>query len=262
MSESTSPPTYTNAHIRAAWAVHGFTATGTVVGMAGLHSVIGGDARAAILWLIAAMLLDGVDGPIARKLDVHKRIPTLDGNALDLVIDFFTCTIIPVAFLDKFDVVPHSWIPPIAFVILSLSALWMARTDQETPDRWFRGFPAEWNVIIPTLYLAGLNRWINLAVCIVFCTLMVTRVPFPHPVSVKPQRAISLTFMTLWIGSMTWLAIAGHPITWLRWILIVSPGWTVIQIVRRVISDRHVDDRMAPGGGWVGVPPGVGSGGS
>ena len=49
-------------------------------------------------------MLDGIDGPIARKLDVRNRIPTLDGNSLDLIIDYFTCTIVPVAFLDRFDI--------------------------------------------------------------------------------------------------------------------------------------------------------------
>ena len=40
------------------------TASGVIVGMLGLDSIIDGHARAAILWLVVALLLDGVDGPI------------------------------------------------------------------------------------------------------------------------------------------------------------------------------------------------------
>jgi phosphatidylcholine synthase len=239
---------YSHRDVRSAWAVHALTASGVIVGMVGLDAVIDGHARAAILWLVVALLLDGVDGPIARKLDVRNRIPTLNGNALDLIIDYFTCIIVPVAFLDRFNVLPDNTIATSGFVILFVSALWMARTDQETPDGWFRGFPAEWNVVIPTLYLIDASKWFNLAVCAVLCILTLSRVNFPHPISVREQRPISLAFMFLWIGSMTWLAIAQHQITWLRIILIVSPLWTVWQVLNRVRTQNHaaVDVPTAP----------------
>ena len=224
---------YTDRHIRAAWAVHALTASGVIVGMVGLNAVIDGHARAAILWLVAALLLDGIDGPIARKLDVSNRIPTLNGNSLDLIIDYFTCTIIPVAFLCKFDVLPDKTVGTLGFAILFVSALWMSRTDQETPDGWFRGFPAEWNMIIPTLYLLHPNPWVTFGVCIVFCALTLSRVEFPHPVSVREHRAISLAFMVAWLGSMIWLAIAQHDVAIARIILIIAPMWTIVQVVQR-----------------------------
>ena len=59
---------YSAGDVRSAWAVHALTASGVIVGMLGLHSIIDGHARAAIIWLVVALILDGVDGPIARKL--------------------------------------------------------------------------------------------------------------------------------------------------------------------------------------------------
>ena len=162
---------YRRRHINAAWAVHALTASGVIVGYVGLNSVIENHARAAILWLVGALLLDGVDGPIARKLEVQARIPTLNGNSLDLIIDYFTCTIVPVAFLYQFFNLPDNTVGPIGFAILFVSALWMARTDQETADGWFNGFPAEWNMIIPTLYLIRADPWVNVVVCVIFCGL-------------------------------------------------------------------------------------------
>ena len=130
---------YTRAHIRSAWAVEALTATGVIVGFVGLNSVIEGHARAAILWLVAALLLDGIDGPIARKLDVSKRIPSVNGNTLDLIIDYFTCTIVPVAFLCRFDILPSKTVGPLGFVILFVSVLWMSRTDQNIGSMPQRG---------------------------------------------------------------------------------------------------------------------------
>jgi phosphatidylcholine synthase len=224
---------YTDRHVRVAWAVHALTTSGVIVGFVGLNAVIDGHPRAAILWLVAALLLDGIDGPIARKLDVRNRIPTLDGNSLDLIIDYFTCTIVPVAFLCKFDILPSKTVGPLGFAILFVSALWMSRTDQETADGWFNGFPAEWNMIIPTLYLLHPNPWVTLAVCIVFCALTLSRVEFAHPVSVREHRAISLTFMVAWLGSMVWLAVAQRDVAVARIILIIAPMWTVVQVVMR-----------------------------
>jgi phosphatidylcholine synthase len=231
---------YSRRHIRAAWAVHALTASGVLVGYAGLNAVIEGNAAGAILWLVAALLLDGVDGPIARKLDVASRIPTLNGNSLDLIIDYFTCTIVPVAFLYQFaGILPNNTVGPVGFTILFVSALWMARTDQETPDGWFNGFPAEWNMIIPTLYLLRLDPWVSLAICVVFCALTLSQVQFSHPVSVRQHRPISIAFMVAWLGAMVWLAIADRDIRAARIVLMIAPVWTVVQVAMRHVHLRR-----------------------
>ena len=123
---------------------------------------------------------------------------------------------------------------------MSVSALWMSRTDQETDEGWFNGFPAEWNMIIPTLFLIRSNEWINLAICIVFCFLTLSRVQFAHPVSVRENRAISLTFMVAWLGSMLWLAVAQHDITAIRIVLSVAPLWTIVQTIHRMVVKRSI----------------------
>ena len=231
--QSPTPEVFTARQIQAAWAVHALTALGVIIGYEGLNSVIEGHARAAILWLVAALVLDGVDGPLARKLDVRNRIPTLDGNALDLIIDYFTCTIVPVAFLYRFDFLPDNTVGPVGFTMLFVGALWMARTDQETEDGWFNGFPAEFNMIIPTLFLIAANPWINLVVCLIFSVLTLSRVQFAHPVSVREHRYISLPMMAVWLAAMLTLAIAQHDIAAVRVVLIVAPMWTVAQVVHR-----------------------------
>lgn len=231
---------YRRHEIGVAWGLHTVTAAGVVVGYVGLNSVMEGHARAAILWLVAALVLDGIDGPIARAIDVGARVPVLNGNTLDLIVDYFTCTIVPVAFLYRFNVLPDDVGGPIGFAILLVSALWMSRTDQETADGWFRGFPAEWNMIIPTLYLVHADRWLSAVVCVAFCGFTLSSVEFPHPVSVRHQRGISIGFLLAWLGSMTWLAIAQRVIPPVRIVLILAPIWTVYQVISR-LAHRPVD---------------------
>jgi len=83
-------------------ALHAFTASGVLVGMAALVAVLDGSARLAIVWLLVAQLIDGIDGPLARRLLPDDDDPEYDGYVLDLVIDFVTCVLVPAAFLWQF----------------------------------------------------------------------------------------------------------------------------------------------------------------
>ncbi|NBC64298.1 MAG: phosphatidylcholine/phosphatidylserine synthase, partial [Bacteroidetes bacterium] len=49
-----------------AWLVHLFTASGVITVFMALIAAAENDFRAAMLWLIAAQLIDGVDGTLAR----------------------------------------------------------------------------------------------------------------------------------------------------------------------------------------------------
>ncbi len=226
----------------AAWAVHLLTASGVIVGLVGLNSVIDGHARAAILWLVVAMLVDGLDGPIARALDVKGKLPHCDGNALDLMVDYFTCVVVPVAFLDKFNVLPDNTIGITGVIILFTSVLWMARADIETGDGWFRGFPAEWNLIIPSLYLLHVSPWFNLVVCLIFAGLCVSRVEFPHPVQVRERRAVSLAFLLAWVVAMVGMAaiLPDRDNAVLRFIIVTAPMWMIFQVLERAWTNRQL----------------------
>ena len=82
----------------AAWAVHAFTASGAVMGLAALQATAAGDYRAAFLWMIAATAVDGVDGWLARLARVSELAPSVDGARLDDIVDYLTYVFVP-AFL-------------------------------------------------------------------------------------------------------------------------------------------------------------------
>ena len=82
------------------------------------------------------------------------------------------------------------------------------------------------------------NRWFNVVICLLFCGFTLSGVEFPHPLSERPVRKISVAFLVAWLGSMVWLAIVQHVIDWLRVTLMVAPMWTVLQVARRLVSKR------------------------
>ena len=76
--------------------------------------------------------------------------------------------------------------------------------------------------------------------------VLLSRVQFAHPVSVREHRAISLTCMIVWLGSMTWLAIAQHDIRMVRLVMIAASLWTVAQVLMRLARRPTSEDVTTP----------------
>ena len=192
------------------WLVHCVTASGAICGMLGIIAVSDHQPREAILWLAVAMVLDGIDGPAARAWSVAEHCPRIDGYTLDLIVDFVTCIVIPVIFLHQFHMLPDGASLYIGAFVLFVSALWMSRTDQMTPDHWFNGFPCEWNMIVPTLYLLRADQWVTAVVCVLLTLSQLTNWKFVHPMQVRRFRPLTVTVTVLWLGTVLWMT-AIHP---------------------------------------------------
>ena len=181
-------------------ALHAFTATGVLVGMAALVAVLDGSARMAIIWLLVAQLIDGIDGPLARRLLPDEATTKFDGYVLDLVIDFVTCVLVPAAFLWQFRMVNHDRSGMIAIAaLLMFSSLWFSRTDQQDDDSWFHGFPAAWNMVVPTFWLLDSSPTVTMVVVACLSILTMTNVQFAHPVRVVQWRIWNMTAISVWV---------------------------------------------------------------
>lgn len=225
---------------RLAWCVHALTASGVVIGLAGLVAAIDGNVRAALIWLLVAQVIDGVDGPLARALRVQTFVPRLDGYALDLVVDFVTCVVVPVAVLYRFDLLPPGLSLAANGLIMFTTALWFARTDMCTDDHWFNGFPGVWNLVVPSLVLLGTSRWTNLVVVVGFSLLSLTKVKFVHPVRVDEGRRLTLAVTAVWLGSMTWATVAYPDVPpECHTIMLVAPLYFAWLTVRRTVAERR-----------------------
>lgn len=182
--------------------VHGVTALGAVCGMFGLIAVADGEPKLAIVWLAVAMILDGIDGLGARAWFVRENVPRIDGNTLDLIVDFVTCIVIPVLFLHKFGMLPPGWSLIIGAFVLFMSALWMSRTDQMSDDHFFNGFPCEWNMVVPTLYLLQSPPWFTALACVVLSMTQLTNWKFLHPMQVRHLRPLNISVTITWLATV------------------------------------------------------------
>jgi phosphatidylcholine synthase len=189
------------------YALHVMTASGAAAGLLALQAVIDNNIRGALLWLLACQVLDGLDGPIARKIDVVFNAPRVDGNVLDLIVDYLTCVVVPVALMLRLNMLPPEFQTLIAAAVLLLSALWFARTDIETEDHWFNGFPAVWNLAVPTFLIFDTSQHATAIITILLAISQLTNIKFPHLVRVVRWRQITLPFgilYTLTLFILSW----------------------------------------------------------
>lgn len=212
----------------AAWAVHALTASGAVIGLLALFAVIEGDARKALLWLGLALVVDGIDGPFARKLDVASRLPRFDGALLDLVVDYLTYVVVPAVLLWQFGYLGNGWLAAAAAGWILFSSLYIfANLDLKTHDNYFVGFPAIWNVVALYMYVLDTEPTVNLVAVAVLGALSFTPIKAIHPLRVRDFRVITLSSALVWgltSFGLIWLPAAERP-DWMMVAWLASTFW-------------------------------------
>jgi phosphatidylcholine synthase len=185
----------------AAWLVHAFTASGAVLALLALLAVEQGDFRLAMIWLLIALAVDGVDGSLARQAQVKERAPRIDGDTMDLIIDYLNYVFVPALFVIRAGLVPASLGALMAALIL-VSALYnFTRRDLKTSDNYFRGFPALWNIVAFYLYVVGAGPEAGAVAVVAFAALTFAPVHFVHPFRVRDYGRWLPLLALVWAAS-------------------------------------------------------------
>jgi len=181
-----------------AFGVHIFTASGAALALFSLLAAIEHQWGLTFLLLGVALFVDGIDGTIARRLDVAERLPRWSGDVLDLVVDFLTYVFIPAFVVVASDLLPAYLAIPCAVAIIISGALYFADTQMKTKDNYFLGFPAVWNV--PAFYLLLLkpDPWIAAAAIALLAAATFMPIPFVHPFRVARMRLVTVGLLAVW----------------------------------------------------------------
>jgi phosphatidylcholine synthase len=180
--------------------VHVYTASGTVLAFLVVVAALDGDARRA-LWLgLAALVIDGSDGMLARRLRVKETIPQFDGARLDDIVDYITYVFAPVILLWTGGYLPRgTWGESLAALPLLASSYQFCRVDAKTDDHYFLGFPSYWNVIAFYAVVMHLSPS-TLATIFVVCSLLVfVPVKYIYPSRTLVLRKTNLVMAAVWL---------------------------------------------------------------
>ena len=184
------------------FAIHLFTASGAVWALLALVALIHGDLNLMWIWLGVALIVDGVDGPLARKFEVKEHLPNWSGETLDMVIDYITYAFIPAFVIYQqglFDKWLNGWMTLIiAAAIVITSIFYPAKKNYMSKDKCFIGFPICWNMLLFVLFILEPNT--NIALAIVILSLLLTFTPllFIHPVRVPVFAKTNISVSTIW----------------------------------------------------------------
>ena len=189
-----------------ALSVHLLTASGAVLSMFAMLAAVNGDWSLMFLWLVVALIVDGVDGPLARRYHVKTNWPTYDGVLMDLIVDYLTYVFIPAFALFQSGLLA-GWTGWLAIIVICFgSVVYFADTRMKTKDNSFAGFPGCWNMVILVLFAVQPVWEVILAIVTVLTIAMFLNIKFIHPVRTERWRAVSLPVAGLWVVLAGWAA--------------------------------------------------------
>ncbi|MEM7029683.1 MAG: CDP-alcohol phosphatidyltransferase family protein [Chloroflexota bacterium] len=212
-------PIITTQRKIAAWLVHAFTASGAVLGLFALDA-IHEQAYITAFWLLAVtVMIDAVDGVLARFAMTKVAASQIDGALLDNIVDYLNYVIVPAFFIIESNLLDASWRYWVAGAITLASAYQFSQRDAKTRDHFFKGFPSYWNIIVFYLFLLQFSSTTNLTILLGLCVLVFVPIKY-----VYPSRLDYLT-------TVPWLR---------RAMLLATIGWaTVTAIIMIIYPDSN-----------------------
>jgi CDP-diacylglycerol--serine O-phosphatidyltransferase len=198
-------------------------------GLTGIRFAIGGDWRGAVLAVILAAVLDGIDGRVARLMKAESRF----GAELDSLSDVIAFGVAPalILYLWSLQAVPHfGWLAALALAVCCALRLarFNAQIDMAPQPHKLAGFftgvpaPAGAGLAFLPMYLwlasgrAEFREPIVVAAwCLLVAFLMISNLATLSWASVRPRRGIRLELIAL-VGLVIaalltepWLSLVG-----------------------------------------------------
>ena len=193
------PPSWSWSGLRAA-SVHAYTATGAVLSLLIVLAAIEGDVERA-LWLgLAALVIDGTDGMLARRFAVKERLPWFDGALLDNIVDYLAYVFAPVVLLLQTGYLPGGTTGQVVAAIpLVASSYQFCRVDAKTDDHFFLGFPSYWNVVAFYAIALDLSAAVVSTIIVVCALLVFVPIGYVYPSRTQEFRTPTLLLSALWL---------------------------------------------------------------
>jgi phosphatidylcholine synthase len=206
-------------------AIHLLTASGIVLGFWAMILILENEAANALRVLAAAVIIDLIDGTFARRADVQKHVPSIDGALIDNLVDYTTWVFIPMFWAWSF--LDISFL--ICSIVLLTSLFGFSHIQAKTSDNYFRGFPSYWNFLVFYFFLFDFDPLIS-SFILVFCAILVFMpVKFIYPSRTKSwQRTTLLLALPFFIMILTMLYLFEDTPLWLAVSSLFYPVYYVI----------------------------------
>lgn len=212
-----------------AWTVHFYTSCGGVCAFFALLAINRAEWDQSMAWLLVCLFIDGSDGFFARRWNVRKVLPFMDGEQIDHVIDFVTYAFIPTYFIYASNLVPPSLALATSTYVLLISAFYYGKKGMVSDQNHFNGFPVLWNLVVFYLFFVfEFGPWFNLGLIIVFGILhfLPIKVSYPSHNLKRSKLPFVLSFIMIAVLlTILYIYPVRHPI--LTWTAIGAFGYFI-----------------------------------
>ena len=203
----------------AAFLVHILTASGILTGFMAILAINRSDWREGMMWLLVYLIIDGIDGSLARAVQVKKVLPNYDGKSIDDLSDYTNFVLVPVYFFYQADMV-GGWLEVFCVVVMLVStAVYYGKEDVVSNDYYFLGFTGMWNMVIFFLFfIFQFPSWLNAIIILLLALFQFLPIKFVYPSRQKRYKGFTMIVSCLLIVSM--VAIL--------WVFPYRPNWLLL----------------------------------
>lgn len=204
--------------------IHLLTASGAAWALLALLAISAGRYEQALGWMLLALLVDSVDGTLARRFRVREVMPGIDGDRLDNMIDYLTYAVVPAYFVLGAGLLPSGAVLAGAVAICVAAGFQLSHAEAKTHDHLFRGFPSYWNVVVFYLLVLGLPRAVNLMIVGVLVVLSFAPLYCVYPSRTARLRPLTLALTLAW-GICLVVLLVRYPdhASWLAYVSLLYP---------------------------------------
>jgi phosphatidylcholine synthase len=206
--------------------LHVYTASGSVLAFLIVLAAIDGRIETALWIALAALVVDGTDGMIARYLRVSETIPWFDGGRLDDIVDYLTYAFAPIVLLWSGDYLPDGILGGVVAALPLLASCYQfCRTDAKTVDHFFLGFPSYWNVIAFYVVVVEIDKSWTATLLIVCSILVFIPIRYLYPSRTRFLRELNLLLTAVWFAMYAVLLVQRPDPEW--WAVALSLSYLV-----------------------------------
>lgn len=219
----------------AAWLVHAFTASGAVFGLLALDAIHRQQYIFAFWMMSVAIIIDAVDGVLARFARTKEAAKKVDGALLDNMIDYLNYVVVPAFLIIQSNMLAENWRFWAASAIVLASAYQFSQPDAKTRDHFFKGFPSYWNIVVFYLFFLQMSPATNLTIVFGLCILVFVPIKYVYPsrldyLTSVPWLRRAMLLATIGWGIATALLIRTYPES-NRFLATLSLSYAVLYIV-------------------------------
>lgn len=193
--------------------VHFITASGALVSLFGYYAVSDQNIKLALILMFLTIVIDAIDGPLARFWRVKHFTPNYDGARLDYIVDFSSWVLLPAFFvLSTTTILPEPWNLYASCMIVLSSCFQFCCNDLKSTSSNFKRWPSAWSLLIVLLAIWDFSAYFNFFIILICSIFSFIPTYYPHPfqknqISHNPLLQFGGTILLVFLSALFMLSV-------------------------------------------------------